>query len=219
VRVAIFDFDGTVYSKETFQLLMEQLKNHPIYKKRYNRFFRAILPIYIGYKIKVYPKHKMRERSMRLYLEALKDLTADELDLFFKGFSSIMQKDFNQDVVSRIKKHAADDLTVILVSGAFTPLLQAVTIDLPFDNVIGTDIPLKEHTIDTKSELFYVQGTKKNESVHALFKNIEVDWENSFSYGDSFSDLSVLELVGNPVAVKPEKSLRSVAENRDWEIM
>src|SRR4051812_39774011 len=108
MRVAIFDFDGTLYAKETYQILMDHLKEHPVYKTRYNRFFRSILPPYLGNKMKVYPTHKMRERSMQIYLDALKDLTVDELEVYFEELAEKMQKDFNPFVVSKIKQHAAD---------------------------------------------------------------------------------------------------------------
>ena len=44
MRVAIFDFDGTIYAEETFTLLMKHLKEHPIYHSSYKRFYRAIAP-------------------------------------------------------------------------------------------------------------------------------------------------------------------------------
>ena len=65
MRVAIVDFDGTLYAKETFQILMDHLKKHPVYRTKYNRFFRDILPPYLGYKLKIYPEKKMKERSMQ----------------------------------------------------------------------------------------------------------------------------------------------------------
>ena len=38
MRVAIFDFDGTLYSKETFQLLMDHLKSHPVHSQNIKAF-------------------------------------------------------------------------------------------------------------------------------------------------------------------------------------
>lgn len=48
---------------------------------------------------------------------------------------------------------------------------------------------------------------------------MEIDWSDSYAYGDSYSDLAVLELVGNPVAVKPDSRLSEIAIHRKWEIM
>src|SRR5690625_7839551 len=64
VRVAIFDFDGTLYEKDTFKILMSHLKHHPVYKDNYKPFFRGILPRYLGYKMKVYPEQRSEERRV-----------------------------------------------------------------------------------------------------------------------------------------------------------
>lgn len=219
MRVAIFDFDGTLYAKETYQTLMDHLKEHPIHNRRYKRFFRAILPPYLGSKIKIYPVQKMRERSMQIYLEALENFTVDELDTYFKEIAEKMKNDFNPQIVAKIKQHAADGVHVMLVSGAYTPLLHIVTEELPFDSIIGTDIPVNNHILDTKLPVRHIQGLRKNEKIEAALTYKEIDWANSFAYGDSYSDLSVLDLVGNPVAVQPEQRLQAIAEQRDWAII
>src|SRR5690625_1120037 len=101
MRVAIFDFDGTLYKKETFQLLMDHLKTHPKYRKRYGKFFRSILPRYIGYKLKLYPEKRMKERSMQIYIETLKSLSKDQIHTYFTKIADQMKADFNQDEIGR----------------------------------------------------------------------------------------------------------------------
>ena len=219
MRVAIFDFDGTLYAKETFQILMDHLKEHPVYHTRYKRFYRTILPPYIGHKMKVYPNHKMRERSMQIYLDAFKDLSVDDMDTYFREISLKMQADLNPEVVAKVKQHAEDDVYVMLVSGAYTPLLHIVAEGLPFDKIIGTNIPIKNSFIDLKTPIHHIQGMRKNEEIASALANKEIDWANSFAYGDSFSDVSVLDLVGNPVAVQPEEQLEVFAKKREWQII
>lgn len=219
MRVAIFDFDGTLYEKETYQIMMDHLEKHPVHHARYKRFFRAVLPPYLGHKMKIYPKYKMRERSMQVYLNALKNFTVEELDLFFKELADKMRQDFNPEIVARLKQHAADNVHIMLVSGAFTPLLHFVTKGLPFNQIIGTDIPLLNRILDINSPLYHIQGKLKNEQIEFALADKEIDWENSFAYADSYSDLSVLNLVGNPVAVQPEPRLQMIAKKRDWEII
>lgn len=219
MRVAIFDFDGTLYSKDTYQLLMDHLKEHPLYHTRYNKFFRTVLPPYIGTKLKVYPKEKMRNKSMQVYLEALKGLTVDELDTYFEEIAHKMHSKFNKEVLSKLEQHAADDIHIMLVSGAYSPLLHIVTKDMPIDTIIGTDIPVSQRVLNTKMPLNHVQGIGKNEQIDIALANKEIDWENSFAYADSYSDLPVLELVGNPVAVLPDKRLHLLAKKRQWTIM
>ncbi len=219
MRVAIVDFDGTLYAGETFNLLMKYLKEHPELHTNYKSFFRKILPLYIGYKLKLVPEAIMKERSMQLYLAALKDLSQSDLKKFFEGLSSIIQQDFNTAVIDSIQSHLNDNVHVMLVSGAFTPMLQSVASQLNFNTIIGTDIPLKDNKIDFTKPLRHIQGIRKNEMILQELTEQNIDWKNSYAYSDSLSDLPVLELVGNPVAVSPEPKLRALANRRKWTVL
>lgn len=107
----------------------------------------------------------------------------------------------------------------MLVSGAFTPLLHAVTEKLPIGTIIGTDIPYQADILDHQAKISHIQGPLKTEKIHEALAGQDIDWANSFAYGDSLSDLPVLELVGHPVAVQPEPRLLTVAKERKWEIL
>jgi hypothetical protein len=53
----------------------------------------------------------------------------------------------------------------------------------------------------------------------ALAAEHEYDLGSSYAYTDSQTDLPMLELVGNPVAVNPDTELRKVATERDWPVL
>ncbi|ANU24798.1 HAD family hydrolase [Planococcus donghaensis] len=219
MRVAIFDFDGTLYSKETFQLMMSHLKHHPEHSLRYRQFYRAIMPPYIGHRLKIYPEWKMRERSVQAYLSSLETFTKTELEQFFGEIADRMHGDMNPTVVKRLKEHVANNDYVMLVSGAFTPLLHAVTEQLPIKTIIGTEVLYNNNILDHQTPLSHIQGTLKTKKIKEALEGWDIDWANSYAYGDSPSDLPVLELVGHPVAVQPKPKLRTVAERRNWEII
>jgi len=219
MRVAIFDFDGTLYKQETFQLLMNHLKKHPKHHTYYGRFFRAILPRFIAYKLKLYPEARMKEQSMQLYINALQDLSQVEVNDFFKEIADKMQDDFNESVVAALNRHRENNVYTMLVSGAFIPLLESIANQFPFDQVIGTNIPFKNDKLDRETPIYHVQGERKTKKIHEILQDKQVDWENSYAYGDSYSDLPVLELVGNPVAVQPDERLRALAVENKWTIL
>lgn len=219
MRVAIFDFDGTLYEEETFKVLMSHLKNHPVYHTRFNKFFRWMLPRYIGYKMKVYPEVKMKERSMQVYLEAIDDMPKKEIMTFFEEVAEKMQNHFNSDIVKKLNEHVKDGVYVMIVSGAYTPLLNAALGDIHIDNLIGSEIPFKEQFVDKDKPIYHINGTRKNDKIHEALAGKDIDWSNSFAYADSLSDLTVLELVGNPVAVQPDNNLNTIAEERGWDII
>ncbi|MGM0903768.1 HAD family hydrolase [Mesobacillus maritimus] len=218
MKLAIFDFDGTLFPKETFPLLMNHLKTHPNYHQNYRHFITGLIPVYVAYKCKLCPEKTMKEYSMRRYLSSFKSTSKEEINQFFYELGDSMSTKLSDSVVQRLEQHRKDGYYIMLVSGAFEPLLHSVTKNISFDRIIGTSIPFnlqkgKQVRIDP------IQGYRKKEVVQEQFSNVEVDWANSYAYGDSYSDLDVLELVGNPVAVKPDSRLSEVANNRKWEMM
>ena len=46
----------------------------------------------------------------------------------------------------------------------------------------------------------------------------DIDLAESFAYSDSITDLPMLEAVGHPVVVNPDRDLRRIALERGWEI-
>jgi phosphoserine phosphatase len=98
-------------------------------------------------------------------------------------------------------------------------MLNEVTRDLAIHEVIGTKIPMKNGSLDTDNAIYHIQGERKNEMIDQALQGYDIDWKNSSAYGDSISDITVLELVGNPVAVRPESRLQAIAEERKWEIL
>lgn len=219
MRVAIFDFDGTLYPQETYTLMMNYLKNHPVHSSKYKPFYKAIMKPYLAYKMKLYPEYKMKSRSMQIYLDSLNGMSQQEMENYFKEMSQEMRNDLNGAVVDRLQKHLIDGDHVLLVSGAFTPMLNEVTRDYAIHSIIGTEIPFRDGALDTNTPIYHIQGERKNEMIDKALEGFDIDWENSFAYGDSISDITVLELVGNPVAVRPENRLKAIAEERKWEII
>ncbi len=219
MRVAIFDFDGTLYKKETFNSLMDHLKEHSEYQTEYKQFYRRILPPYLGHKLKIYPTHRMRAYSMQLYMNALDRLSLKELNDFFGSLAKKMRSDFNPPVIKRLEKHFQEGTYTMLVSGAYTHLLTQFKKEFPFNEIIGTDIPILKGEVNKTEKIEHIQGAMKNIKINESLKNKSVDWQNSFAYADSISDLSVLERVGHPVAVNPDTALRKIAVERNWEII
>lgn len=219
MKLAIFDFDGTIYENETFPLLMKHLKEHPTYGSEYKPFYLSALLPYLGAKGKVYPEAKMKLQLMNRYLQIFTGLPETAVNTYFAEIAHKMANNLNTDVLARIKEHSENGFHIMIVSGAFTPLLDEIAKNFSVDTIIGTDIPLSDGFFDSTKQIDHVNGARKRELVHEQVNNNAIDWKNSVAYGDSYSDLSVLELVGNPVAVCPDDKLREVANNKQWEIM
>ncbi len=62
----------------------------------------------------------------------------------------------------------------------------------------------------------FVYGEGKREAIQAVADERGYDLRLSYSYSDSASDLPMMEMVGHPVAVNPDRPLETVAHQRGW---
>jgi phosphoserine phosphatase len=65
---------------------------------------------------------------------------------------------------------------------------------------------------------FYAYGPGKAVAMREVAAEHGYDLAASYAYSDSFTDLPMLELVGHPTAVNPDKALRRIAVERGWPI-
>lgn len=104
MKVALFDFDGTLYPHETFETLRAHLKNHPKYKKNYKHFIRHFAPAYFGYKMKMVPKIKMQNRALESYILSFKGYSRQEIDGFFADVANEMSEELRTSLLEKIKE-------------------------------------------------------------------------------------------------------------------
>jgi phosphoserine phosphatase len=62
------------------------------------------------------------------------------------------------------------------------------------------------------------KGEEKRRRLVEEYSACEVDWDQSYGYGNSVEDVPFLEVVGNAVAVNPDLKLRKIAMQRTWPI-
>jgi hypothetical protein len=65
----------------------------------------------------------------------------------------------------------------------------------------------------------YAYGQEKAAQIRHLARREGLDLSASFAYTDSATDLPMLEAVGHPVAVNPDRALRRIAQLRGWEVL
>ncbi len=90
---------------------------------------------------------------------------------------------------------------------------------LGIDEVIGTRPEIDEDGKYTGRLDFYAYGPGKAVAIREMAEAEDVDLSASYAYSDSMTDLPMLEAVGHPVAVNPDKELREIAQERDWQVM
>jgi phosphoserine phosphatase len=90
---------------------------------------------------------------------------------------------------------------------------------LAFDGGIGTRSEVKDGVYTGRPGGPFTYRAGKAEEIERVARERGIDLEESYAYSDSESDLPMLELVGNPVAVNPDSALLAIARERGWRVM
>lgn len=115
--------------------------------------------------------------------------------------------------------HAEAGRDRYIVSATPQELTDPLAESLGLEGSVGTSSEIVDGCYTGDLAGPFVYGAGKAEAIEKLAAERGYDLRLSYAYSDSSSDLPMLELVGHPVAVNPDRSLEAVAHQRGWPIV
>src|SRR3954470_24317017 len=122
------------------------------------------------------------------------------------------------EALELIREHQAAGRRVYLISASPEEIVTPLALYLGVDEAIASRAKLDEHGRYTGEVEFYSYGPYKAEAMREADAAHDIDLAASYAYSDSATDLPMLEAVGHPVAVNPDRELARAARTRGWEI-
>lgn len=217
MKLAIYDFDGTYMKNEILRKAYKFWKLQGLNKKMYHKIWHTILIRNFLYKLKLFgwTKAKFRANAMSLTADLFRSVDRDVLDSFLINLYYYLQPYVNLTLKEQLKNDKEQGYYTILLSGNFNIILEPF-LNEGFDEVIGSNV-LKDNEIVPSEEVEIIIHDLKAKTIKDKFPT--ADFKNSLAYADSYYDLPILEIVGNPIAFNPDNKLRNVAEERKYRIM
>jgi len=121
--------------------------------------------------------------------------------------------------VARLQRHRAAGDAIVLLSGTLQPIAEAIAARLGADEAIGSLCAERDGRLRAAPPLRHPFGAGKTTLLDGICRDRGVSPGAVAAYGDSRWDLALLERVGMPVAVRPDRELRASAEARGWEVL
>jgi HAD superfamily hydrolase (TIGR01490 family) len=118
----------------------------------------------------------------------------------------------------RIEYHRAEGhLVTFLTSGSFLSVrpLQAA---LGVEHLVCTELEVEDGVLTGRHVPPAAYGEGKLVRAEAFAREQRIDLDRSYFYTDSYSDLPMLERVGEPRIVNPDPRLRRAAATRGWRV-
>ncbi|MEA2517705.1 MAG: hypothetical protein QOG16_1543 [Actinomycetota bacterium] len=155
---------------------------------------------------------RMREEAAKLTsgweVEKVKQVVTEVLE-------DVITPLIYSEAMELIRGHRASGRAICIVSSSPEEIVEPLAKMLDVDFWIAT----KPTVVDGKytGELdFYAYGPGKPVAMKRLAEAEGLDLAGSYAYSDSETDLPMLEAVGHPVLVNPDKQLRAMAAERGW---
>ena len=117
-----------------------------------------------------------------------------------------------------IEAHRAAGREVVIVSSSGEEVVGPIGVMLGVDRVIATRMVIEDGAY-TGDIAFYAYGENKASAIRELAANAGYDLAECYAYSDSITDLPMLEVVGHPTAVNPDRALRKESVSRGWPVL
>lgn len=222
MQFAFLDFDGTLYKGHLWKDLAEH------YRETGRR--RALTWAYLLGHMALWPLNLLGLMSHEAFYASwqrdlswlLRGLSREEATALFQHIlHTRVLADLRAETLERLRWHQAQGHATMLVSGCFAELLQMLAAEVGVPYVAGTEPEVKDGRYTGRATGVAMTGKGKVEAVRrfAQEQGLDIDWAASFAYGDSRTDIPLLEAVGHPVAVYPDEVLDRHARAQGWEVI
>lgn len=220
--VALFDFDGTLYTGHIWQDLVHHhwaAGRHRRWVVAYLAYNMAPLPLYRAGLVRPAAFYHAWGKTMGWLLRGW---SLDEARVLFEMLTEErILPNLRPDILDRLHLHQAQGHLVALVSGTFAPFLETIARQIDVDHAIGTPLEVLDgrYTGRIVPPLCQHEGKPRRVQAYLADQGLEVDWSASFAYADRDTDVPLLTLVRHPVAVYPDQELLAHARAQGWPVI
>lgn len=122
------------------------------------------------------------------------------------------------EAVALMAEHRRAGHDVVIVSSSGEEVVHPIGAILGVEKVIATRMAVRDGRYSGEVA-FYCVGPHKVTAMRQLADTAGYSLSQCYAYSDSVTDLPMLEAVGRPRAVNPDRALRRAARERGWPIL
>ena len=212
---AFFDLDKTVIDRASMVAF-----GHPFYREGLisrRTIARALWGqlIYLHLGASEQKLARMRESVLKLTRgwdrEHVRSIVADTLE-------SVVEPIIYGEALELIEEHRAAGRQIFIVSASPEEIVAPMARYLGVERAIASVAAVDQDGRYSGEMEVYAYGPFKAELIRAAAAVGGIDLDESYAYSDSYTDLPMLEVVGHPVVVNPDRPLLKAARERGWEV-
>ena len=130
---------------------------------------------------------------------------------------SCFKPGYSSSLRASIANHKLCGRDVVIVSASGEEIVGPIARALGATHAMATRMVVEDGKYTGEIE-FYCYGEGKAEAIRALAAREGYALQHCYAYSDSITDLPMLETVGHPTVVNPDRALRKEAGTRGWPV-
>lgn len=218
---AFFDIDGTLTSLRTWTGYLDYFRQRNLKRTTHLAFLGVHYPLYFVRRLGLISESAFRRPWAGHLAWYVRGIPVQEAQPIWEHTVRALEGSWRRETRQILEDHLRAGDLVMLVSSGPDPMVARIAAELGVEHYVGTRLETRNGVFTGRSiEPVVIDEDKASAALAYLAgQNIEVDLDSSFAYADSTTDLSLLEMVGNPVVAYPDDGLRSLAAERGWKIV
>ena len=216
VRMAFYDFDGTLASSNVVTRYAYYARKLPSRLRAAAKYTQLLVtvPLWIG--LNLYSRRLFNEIFYRQY----RGLERDWLrNLGEPLFEKVIRPTIFPGARALLEADRAAGFRLVMVSGGLDFALEPVVRYFSFDDVICNTLVYNQGAATGEISPPLIAEQEKVAAIIRLCREANAEVGDSKAYSDSSSDLPMLEAIGHPAAVHPDRRLRLTARKRGWPVL
>ena len=212
---AFFDLDKTIIAKSSVLAFGRPFFQNGLLNRR-----AVLRSAYAQFVFALAGADEDQIERMRAYLTSMCSGwdVAQVRDIVSETLHEIIDPIVYDEAVELIGEHKAAGRDVVIVSSSGEEVVAPIGAMLGADHVIATQMLVADGKY-TGEIGRYAYGPEKASAIEELAAERGYDLQRSYAYSDSVTDVPMLEAVGHPYAVNPDRALRKVATERGWPML
>ena len=215
MEAAFFDLDKTVIAKASMVAFSKPLYREGLISRwlLLRALYGQLVYLYLG------ADESRLERMKDAVLALTKGWDQAHIrSIVEQALTEVVEPIVYDEALELIREHQEAGRKVFIVSASPEEIVAPLASYLGVDDYLGTRSEIDENGRYNGKMAFYCYGPAKAVAMHEIAEIDGIDLEASYAYSDSATDIPMLEAVGHPVAVNPDRELARVAREREWEV-